>query len=85
VGSLDSITDDPTGRQDVDLRETKVVVRTRGLSESFPLYLVVMEFPRGGRSGDSRRNARASPGVYDSLAIPTGEKRFPKFLVKTRL
>src|ERR1700687_2668801 len=47
AGSLDSITNDPMGRQDGEPpREQVVVGGTRGLSESFPLYLV---YNGGGR------------------------------------
>jgi len=86
VGSLDSITDDPTGRQDGGPPRDQVVVGgTRGLSESFPLYLVRMEVPRGTKVWlISRRTLEQVPEVYDSLRFPQVEKRFPKFLVKTR-
>ncbi len=86
VGSLDSITDDPTGRQDGGPPRDQVVVGgTRGLSESFPLYLVRMEVPRGAKVWlISRRTLEQVPEVYDSLRFPQVEKRFPKFLVKTR-
>src|SRR5258707_12767091 len=50
VGSLDSITNDPTGLQDGGPPRDEVVVGgTSGLSESFPLYLVRMEVPRGAK------------------------------------
>src|SRR6266404_1012704 len=86
VGSLDSITDDPTGRQDGGPPRDQVVVGgTRGLSESFPLYLVRMEVPRGAKVWlISRRTLEQVPELYDSLRFPQVEKRFPKFLVKTR-
>src|SRR5713226_4867800 len=86
VGSLDSITNDPTGRQDGGPPRDQVVVSgTRGLSESFPLYLVRMEVPRGAKVWlISHRTLEQVPEVYDSLRFPQVEKRFPKFLVKTR-
>src|SRR5712671_3668694 len=86
VGSLDSITDDPTGRQDGGPPRDQVVVGgTRGLSESFPLYLVRMEGPRGAKVWlISRQTLEQVPEVYDSLRFPQVEKRLPKFLVKTR-
>src|SRR5713226_9436786 len=87
VGSLDSITNDPTGRQDGEPPRDQVVVGgTRGLSESFPLYLVRMEGPRGAKVWlISRQTLEQVPEVYDSLRFPQVEKRFPKFLVKTRV
>src|SRR6266436_534667 len=86
VGSLDSITNDPTGRQDGGPPGDRVVVGgTRGLSESFPLYLVRMEVPRGAKVWlISRQTLDQVPEVYDSLRFPQLEKRLPKFLVKTR-
>ncbi len=86
VGSLDSITNDPTGRQDGGPPGDRVVVGgTRGLSESFPLYLVRMELPRGAKVWlISRQTLDQVPEVYDSLRFPQVEKRLPKFLVKTR-
>src|SRR5712664_584117 len=48
VGSLDSIPNDPTGRQDGGPpREQVIVSGTRGLSESFPLDLVYAEVAHG--------------------------------------
>jgi MscS family membrane protein len=86
VGSLDSITNDPTGRQDGGPPGDQVAVGgTRGLSESFPLYLVRMEVPRGAKVWlISRQTLDQVPEVYDSLRFPQVEKRLPKFLVKTR-
>jgi len=86
VGSLDSITNDPTGRQDGGPPGDRVVVGgTRGLSESFPLYLVRMEVSRGAKVWlISRQTLDQVPEVYDSLRFPQLEKRLPKFLVKTR-
>lgn len=86
-GSLDSITNDPTGRQDNEPpREQIVVGVTRGLSESFPLYLVHMEVSRGAKVWlISRQTLEQVPEVYDSLRFAQLEKRLPKFLVKTRL
>ena len=86
VGSLDSITNDPTGRQDGEPPRDQVVVGgTRGLSESFPLYLVRMEAPRGAKVWlISRQTLEQVPEVYDSLRFPQVEKRLPKLLVKTR-
>src|SRR5467141_576468 len=86
VGSLDSITNDPTGRQEGGPpREQVVVSGTRGLSESFPLYLVHAEVARGVKVWlISRQTLDQVPEVYDSLRFPQLEKRLPKFLVKTR-
>src|SRR5216684_5705436 len=87
VGSLDSITNDPTGREDGGPpREQVVVGGTRGLSESFPLYLVHAEVARGAKVWlISRQTLDQVPEVYDSLRFPQLEKRLPRFLVKTRL
>ena len=87
VGSLDSITSDPTGRQDGGPPGDRVVVGgTRGLSESFPLYLVRVDVSRGTKVWlISRQTLDQVPEVYDSLRFPQLEKRLPKFLVKTRL
>src|SRR5260221_1654597 len=85
-GSLDSITNDPTGRQDGEPpREQVIVGGTSGLSESFPLYLVHMDVGRGAKVWlISRQTLDQVPEVYDSLRFPQLEKRLPKFLVKTR-
>src|SRR5216684_2368660 len=86
VGSLDSITNDPTGRQDGEPPRDRVVVGgTRGLSESFPLSLVRVDVSRGAKVWlISRQTLDQVPEVYDSLRFPQLEKRLPKFLVKTR-
>ena len=86
AGSLDSITNDPSGRQEGGPpREQVMVGGTRGLSESFPLYLVHMEVSRGAKVWlISRQTLDQVPEVYDSLRFPQLEKRLPKFLVKTR-
>lgn len=86
-GSLDSITSDPSGRQDGEPpREQIVVGGTRGLSESFPLYLVHMEVARGAKVWlISRQTLDQVPEVYDSLRFAQLEKRLPTFLAKTRL
>src|SRR6266404_779200 len=86
VGSLDSITNDPTGRQEGGPpREQVIVSGTRGSSESFPLYLVHAEVARGVKVWlISRQTLDQVPEVYDSLRFPQLEKRLPKFLVKTR-
>ena len=86
AGSLDSITSDPTGRQDGGPpREQVVVGGTRGLSESFPLYLVHVDVARGSKVWlISRQTLDQVPEVYDSLRFPQLEKRLPKFLVKVR-
>ena len=86
AGSLDSITNDPTGRQDGEPPRDQVIVGgTRGLSESFPLYLVHTEVGRGAKVWlISRQTLEQVPEVYDSLRFPQLEKRLPKFLVKTR-
>jgi len=81
VGSLDSITNDPTGRQEGGPpREQVIVSGTRGLSESFPLYLVHAEVARGVKVWlISRQTLDQVPEVYDSLRFPQLEKRLPKF------
>jgi MscS family membrane protein len=86
VGSLDSITSDPTGRQDGGPPRDQVAVGgTSGLSESFPLYLVRVEVSRGAKVWlISPQTLDQVPEVYDSLRFPQLEKRLPKFLVKTR-
>lgn len=86
AGSLDSITNDSTGRQDGGPpREQVVVGGTHGLSESFPLYLVHAEVARGVKVWlISRQTLDQVPEVYDSLRFPQLEKRLPKFLVKVR-
>lgn len=86
AGSLDSITNDPMGRQEGGPpREQVVVGGTRGLSESFPLYLVHEEVPRGEKVWlISRQTLDQVPEVYDSLRFPQLEKRLPRFLVKVR-
>jgi MscS family membrane protein len=86
-GSLDSITNDPTGRQEGGpAREQVVVGGTHGLSESFPLYLVHSEVARGAKVWlISRQTLDQVPEVYDSLRFPQLEKHLPKFLVKTRV
>src|SRR5258708_28921664 len=85
-GSLYSLTSDPTGRQDGEPpREQVIVGGTRGLSESFPLYLVHADVGRGAKVWlISRQTLDQVPEVYDSLRFPQLEKRLPKFLVKTR-
>ena len=86
-GSLDSITNDPMGRQEGGPpREQVIEGGTGGLSESFPLYLVHTEVARGAKVWlISRQTLDLVPEVYDSLRFPQLEKRLPKFLVKTRL
>jgi MscS family membrane protein len=86
AGSLDSITSDPTGRQDGGPpREQVVVGGTRGLSESFPLYLVHVDVARGTKVWlISRQTLDQVPEIYDSLRFPQLEKRLPRFLVKVR-
>ena len=86
VGSLDSITNDPAGREDGGPpREQVVVGGTRGLSESFPIYLVHNEIGRGAKGWlIARQTLEQVPEVYDSLRFPQLEKRLPHFLVKGR-
>ena len=86
VGSLDSITNDATGRQDGGPPRDQVIVGgTRGLSESFPLDLVRVEVSHGAKVWlISRQTLNQVPEVYDSLRFPQLEKRLPKSLVKTR-
>src|SRR6266403_920309 len=85
-GSLDSITNDPTGRQDNEPPRDQIVVGvTRGLSESFPLYLVHEDVAHGAKVWlISRQTLDQVPEVYDSLRFAQLEKRLPKFLVKMR-
>jgi MscS family membrane protein len=85
-GPLDSITNDPMGRQENEPpREQIVVGVARGLSESFPLYLVHTEVSRGEKVWlISRQTLDQVPEVYDSLRFAQLEKRLPKFLAKTR-
>jgi MscS family membrane protein len=87
AGSLDSITNDSTGRQNGGPPRDQVIVGgTRGLSESFPLYLVREEVARGAKVWlISRQTLDQVPEVYDSLRFPQLERRLPKFLVKSRL
>ena len=85
--SLDSITNDPQGRPGGSgpPRDQVAVGGTRGLSESFPLYLVHVDLRNGGKVWlISRRTLDQVPEVYDSLRFPQLEKRLPRFLVKTR-
>ena len=86
-GSLDSITNDPMGRQEGGPPRDQVIEGgTGGLSESFPLYLVHTEVARGAKVWlISRQTLDLVPEVYDSLRFPQLEKRLPKFLVKMRL
>ena len=86
MGSLDSITNDSTGRQDGEPPRDQVVVGgIRGLSESFPLNLVRVEVSHGAKVWlISRETLDQVPEVYDSLRFPQLEKRLPKFLAKTR-
>jgi MscS family membrane protein len=85
-GSLDSITNDPMGRQDNEPPRDQIVVGvTRPGSESFPLYLVHVDVSRGAKVWlISRQTLDQVPEVYDSLRFAQLEKRLPKFLVKTR-
>src|ERR1700730_10551057 len=86
ASSLDSIPNDPNGRQEGGPpREEVMVGGTRGLSESFPLYLVHAEVARGAKVWlISRQTLDQVPEIYDSLRFPQLEKRLPKFLVKVR-
>lgn len=86
-GSLDSITSDPNGRQDNEPPRDQIVVGvTRGLSESFPIYLVHEEVGRGAKVWlISRQTLDQVPEVYDSLRFAQLEKQLPKFLAKTRV
>ena len=87
VGSLDSIINDPTGRQEGGPpREQVTVGGTRGLSESFPLSLIHAQVAPGVKVWlISRQTLDQVPEVYDSLRFPQLEKRLPKFLVKWRV
>jgi MscS family membrane protein len=86
-GSLESVTNDPMGRQDNEPpREQIVVGITHGFNDSFPLYLMHTEVSRGAKVWlISRQTLDQVPEVYDSLRFAQLEKRLPKFLVKTRL
>jgi MscS family membrane protein len=87
AGSLDSITNDPLGRPGGSgpPRDQVAVGGIRGLSESFPLFLVHVDLRNGGKVWViSRRTLDQVPEVYDSLRFPQLEKRLPRFLVKTR-
>jgi MscS family membrane protein len=86
TGSLDSITNDPTGRQEGGPpREQVIVGGTHGLSESFPLSLTHEDVAHGVKVWlISRQTLDQVPEVYDSLRFPQLEKRLPRFLVKTR-
>ena len=85
-GSLDSITNDPMGRQENEPPRDQIVVGVgRGLSESFPLYLVHEDVARGAKVWlISRQTIDQVPEVYDSLRFAQLEKRLPGFLVKIR-
>ena len=85
-GSLKSITNDPTGRQESEPPRDQIVVGVgRGLSESFPIYLVHEDVAHGAKVWlISRQSLDQVPEVYDSLRFAQLEKRLPKFLVKTR-
>jgi MscS family membrane protein len=85
-GSLDSITNDPMGRQENEPPRDQIVVGVgRAFSESFPLYLVHEDVARGAKVWlISRQTLDQVPEVYDSLRFAQLEKRFPRFLVKTR-
>jgi MscS family membrane protein len=84
-GSLDSITNDPNGRQDGEPPRDQIVVGDTRLSESFPLYLVHVEVARGAKVWlISRQTLDQVPEVYDSLRFAQLERRLPKFLAKTR-
>jgi MscS family membrane protein len=85
-GPLDSITNDPTGRQENEPPRDQIVVGVaRPMSESFPLYLVHEDVSRGAKVWlISRQTLDQVPEVYDSLRFAQLEKRLPKFLVKTR-
>jgi MscS family membrane protein len=85
-GSLDSITNDPMGRQENEPPRDQIVVGVgHSLSESFPLYLVHEEVAHGAKIWlISRQTLDQVPEVYDSLRFAQLEKRLPKFLVKTR-
>ncbi len=85
-GALDSISNDPKGRLDDGLPpDQEVVGGSRGLSESFPLYLVRQDDSHGNKIWlISRQTLAQVPEVYDSLRFLRIEKRLPAFLVKLR-
>jgi MscS family membrane protein len=86
TSALDSISRDPDGRGDDGQPHDEIKVGgTRGLSESFPLYLVRLEDAHGNKLWlISRQTLEQVPEVYDSLRFPQIEKRLPQFLVAHR-
>ena len=87
AGPLDSISNDPAGRQDGGPpREQVAAGAIRGLSESFSLYLVHVEVIHGTKVWlISRQTLDQVPEVYDSLRFPQLERQLPKFFVKVRV
>ena len=83
--SLDSITNDPIGRQENEPPRDQIVVGAAHGFESFPLYLVREDVGHGAKVWlISRQTLDQVPEVYDSLRFAQLEKRLPKFLVKAR-
>ena len=84
--SLDSISDKPEGRTDDGLPpDQEMVGGTRGLSESFPIYLVRMDDLHGNKLWFiSHQTLAQVPEAYDSLRFVQIEKRIPAYLVKHR-
>ena len=83
--SLDSITNDPMGRQENEPPRDQIVVGAAHGFESFPLYLVREDVGHGAKVWlISRQTLDQVPEVYDSLRFAQLEKRLPKFLVKAR-
>lgn len=86
VGSLDSISNSPEGKLDPSVPpDHERVGGIRGLSESFPIYLVRLKDAQGRRLWFiSRQTLEEVPASYDSLRFPQLEQDLPKFLVKHR-
>ncbi len=85
-GSLESITNDPAGRQDNEPPRDQIVVGVaHAVGESFPLYLVHEDVGHGAKVWlISRQTLDQVSEVYDSLRFAQLEKRLPKSLVKAR-
>jgi len=82
--ALDSINAQVQG-QDLQTQNEIKIGGTHVLSESFPLYLVYLEEPRGTKLWFiSRKTLDDVPEAYYSLHFPRLEKELPAFLVKNR-
>jgi MscS family membrane protein len=84
TSALDSINAQVQG-QDLQTQNEIKIGGTHLLSESFPLYLVYVEEPRGSKLWFiSRKTLDEVPEAYYSLHFPRLEKELPAFLVKNR-